>query len=485
MLTVVISVFLFILQDKLSFDAKSNPEQQEDAIVEEDGGGFVVAPRCYMFLTKYPFFHTYFEVLYSVLAQERTHRMFARLGVPHESEVISLLDQFASMAVPSGEQKLEIKLKEETLTFTVPAGDEDSQLIDFCFVCLLKLLTLDQLLLVLAAILQECQVLIVSRQISIISALVMGLVPLMRPYVWQGTFIPVIPASLDECMHSPMPYIMGVQSLSEDDLHMLEETLILDVDQGRILRTPPPAMLTPLPFQDSLRSKLQPLHDLIYKPTASEREQCYLQPYSNSAKDIEICHCALSAIRNYHKDLHHIILSAMEKIPRFNLAKPRHITKLIVEVGYDEYVPFLKRFLTTQHWNFFYENVKLRDDSMFQVNGTHSRAIDARNDAVSVRRSQGIASGANCELHSGSEDVCTDDSARRDDSGYVSHGYSTDGSGSTEHDSEHTRGGILAQLGVNSAHQQELSLVESHSMSALAAFDDAFDNNLEDLEDGM
>ena len=344
-------------------------EEHKQASGEDDGGGFIVAPRCYMFLTKYPFFSTHFQVLYSILAQERTHRMFSRMNVPHESEVIQLLENYAAFDVPAAEATLEIRLQDEALQFVVPAGDEEQQLIEFCLACLLKLLTLDQLLLVIAAALQECQVLIVSHQTSIISALVMGMIPLMRPYVWQGTFIPVIPSSLDECVHSPMPYIMGVQELDDESLEMLEEVLIVDVDGGELLNIPASDLMTPLPYESHLRQKLQPLHELIHKTTETDRDQCYLQPYSNSREEIEICHCVLSVLRNYHRDMHHTILRAIDNIPRFNLAKPRHITKLIVEVGDDNYTAFLKRFLTTQHWHFFFDNVKLRDDSIFAVSG--------------------------------------------------------------------------------------------------------------------
>lgn len=414
---------------------------------EDDGGGFVVAPRCYMFLTKYPFFSTHFQVLYSLLAQERTHRMFSRMNVPHESEVVALLEKYYAFEVPRGETTLEIQLRDETLKFLILDGDEDQQLVEFCLACLLKLLTLDQLLVVLAAILQECQVLIVSHQTSIISALVMGMIPLMRPYVWQGTFIPVIPSSLDECMHSPMPYIMGVQELDEDSLDMLEEVVIIDVDAGELLNVPGHDILTPLPYESNLRQKLHPLHDLIHKISESERDQCYLQPYSNSREEIEICHCVLSVLRNYHREMHHTILRAIDKIPRFNLSKPRHITKVIVEVGDDNYTAFLKRFLTTQHWHFFFDNVKLRDDSIFAVAGT---TVVHKSDTFDHEK---LAN-------------------------FGSHRYGTGPAAISASSS-------LAEISSNSrSHASaDSDFSASESQDAIAAINDAFDSTLEDLDD--
>lgn len=409
----------------------------------------MVAPRCYMFLTKYPFFSTHFQVLYSLLAQERTHRMFARMNVPHESEVRELLEKYWAFDVPTGETTLDIQLRDDHLKFLVPAGEEEQQLIEFCLACLLKLLTLDQLLIILAAALQECQVLIISHQTSIISALVMGMIPLMRPYVWQGTFIPVIPSSLDECMHSPMPYIMGVQELPDDALEMLEEVIVIDVDAGELLNVPGSDILTPLPYESHLRQKLQPLHDLIHKITVTDRNQCYLQPYSNSRAEIEICHCVLSVLRNYHRDMHHTILRAIDNIPRFNLAKPRHITKLIVEVGDDNYTAFLKRFLTTQHWHFFFDNVKLRDDSIFSVAG-----------ATIIHRSDGGES----EKLSGSQGLLRN----------VLGPASTVSASSSFAD-------VSSSSKTHASVDSDFSA--SESQDAIAAINDAFDSTLEDFDD--
>jgi hypothetical protein len=367
-----------LLRDGLSFVSKVKVESDggdEKSGVEEEGSdgeasdeGYIVAPRCYMFLTRFPFFSTHFQVLYSLLGLERTRRMFAKM-VPDEasapSEVLALLEQYYSFDVPSGELSLSINLPEEHLNFVCPAGDDDSQLIDYCMACLIKLTPLPMLLQVLAALLQEHQVLIISDQVSIVSALCMGLIPLMRPYVWQGTFIPVVPSSLAECVNSPMPYIMGSTRLPQDALDDLQDVLIWDADSQQLLNVPDG--IVPLPYVLSLEQGLSPWHSMLYRTSDAERKQAYLQPYSNSQKDTTFCHAILSVLRQYHKDMHSIILRAIANIPRFDLTKPRHVTKLLVEVGDDSYTPFLKRFLSTQHWHFFHDNMRIGDDSLFAI----------------------------------------------------------------------------------------------------------------------
>lgn len=293
--------------------------------------------------------------------------MFSKmaLDMPAESEVLALLRQYHAFDVPSGEQSLNIQLSQETLNFVCPAGDDDEQLIDFCLAALLKLVPLDHILILLAGILQEYQVVLVSRQVSIISAVVMGIIPLMRPYVWQGTFIPVVPLSLEECIHSPMPYIMGIQCVAPESVEVLDDVLIWDIDAANFINLP--AGIIPLPYVQSLHDKLETLHNTIYRSSDVRRRECYLQPYSNTAGEIDICNQVLLTLRHYHKDMHSVIKRAIDSIPRFNISKPRHLTKLVVAVGDDHYSPFLKRFVGTQHWHFFYHNVQLDDDSIFYV----------------------------------------------------------------------------------------------------------------------
>ena len=40
----------------------------------------------------------------------------------------------------------------------------------------------------------------------------MSMLALLRPYVWHGTFLPVLPRSLHECLQSPVPYMLGLHA---------------------------------------------------------------------------------------------------------------------------------------------------------------------------------------------------------------------------------------------------------------------------------
>ncbi len=89
----------------------------------------------------------------------------------------------------------------------------------------------------------------------------------MRPYVWQGPFIPVLPNSLEELVHSPgkillfkkkiltsfslVPYVIGTQKLTPATLKAIEkDCLILDINKDTL--TLPAVKLPNLPREEQL-----------------------------------------------------------------------------------------------------------------------------------------------------------------------------------------------------------------------------------------
>jgi hypothetical protein len=46
--------------------------------------------------------------------------------------------------------------------------------------------------------------------ITVVSAFVMGLEELIRPFQWQMSMIPVLPQSLEETIDAPVPLLVGI-----------------------------------------------------------------------------------------------------------------------------------------------------------------------------------------------------------------------------------------------------------------------------------
>lgn len=81
----------------------------------------------------------------------------------------------------------------------------------------------DTLVLILDLALREHSVIVVSDNLSLVSASVFAIVVMIAPLQWQGVLLPILPQSMEEFLQAPVPFIAGVQRLpaqiaSSDDL---------------------------------------------------------------------------------------------------------------------------------------------------------------------------------------------------------------------------------------------------------------------------
>lgn len=63
----------------------------------------------------------------------------------------------------------------------------------------------------IGAVLLERSVVAFCPNVSSLSAVVLALVPLLRPFAWQCLLLPVTPNSMLGFLEAPVPFIMGVQ----------------------------------------------------------------------------------------------------------------------------------------------------------------------------------------------------------------------------------------------------------------------------------
>lgn len=59
-----------------------------------------------------------------------------------------------------------------------------------------------------------------------------SIIPMLRPLVWQGILIPILPNIMLDCLDAPVPIILGLQSLPTERSQALSEFLIVDVDNN-------------------------------------------------------------------------------------------------------------------------------------------------------------------------------------------------------------------------------------------------------------
>ncbi len=55
------------------------------------------------------------------------------------------------------------------------------------------------------------QCVVVGERLGVVSGVVLGLVPLLAPLVWQGSLVPLLPLSMQEALEAPVPFVFGVR----------------------------------------------------------------------------------------------------------------------------------------------------------------------------------------------------------------------------------------------------------------------------------
>ncbi|XP_047431023.1 DENN domain-containing protein 2A-like isoform X2 [Mugil cephalus] len=114
----------------------------------------------------------------------------------------------------------------------------DSRLEHVDFECLFSCLRLRLLLRVFGSLLLERRVIFTADKLSTLSQCCHAVVALLYPFVWQHTYIPVLPSAMLDIVCTPTPFLVGLLSSSLPQLTELplEEVLVVDLGNSRFLR---------------------------------------------------------------------------------------------------------------------------------------------------------------------------------------------------------------------------------------------------------
>jgi hypothetical protein len=227
--------------------------------VERKGGRVATVPYCFCILAEIPYVSFYFAMLARIASQQvfqpaspfcaddqvragLTHVVYILLVRRHSTslllgtqrtpatadEVVFKLDEIASRlyrhSAPEPGQELSLVCNVgcfwHDLRMNRPSNQESLDEITYfmgrwALPALLKHVSVDHLLLILGCSLTEMRVVIVAEDLHILSACVFGLLLLLQPLSWAGPVIVTLPHSLSAYLESPVPLILGVQTLPE------------------------------------------------------------------------------------------------------------------------------------------------------------------------------------------------------------------------------------------------------------------------------
>ncbi|PKA47168.1 hypothetical protein AXF42_Ash017113 [Apostasia shenzhenica] len=117
-------------------------------------------------------------------------------------------------------------------------------------------LRLENVLTMFAGALLEKQIVIVSSNLGMLSASVLSIIPLIRPYQWQSLLIPVLPNDMLDFLDAPVPYIVGIKEKTAEVQAKLYNTILVDANKNQVKSPSMPQ----LPQYKELLSSLNPYH---------------------------------------------------------------------------------------------------------------------------------------------------------------------------------------------------------------------------------
>lgn len=119
-----------------------------------------------------------------------------------------------------------------------------------------RALSLESLLALLAGTLLEKQIVVICPNLGILSAVVLSLIPMIRPFEWQSLLLPVLPKAMLDFLEAPVPFIVGIQHKTNEVSSKISNIIRVNVykDQVKTFSLPQ------LPRQKELSSALEPFH---------------------------------------------------------------------------------------------------------------------------------------------------------------------------------------------------------------------------------
>lgn len=112
-------------------------------------------------------------------------------------------------------------------------------MVDFSYIPLFTLLSVDNILLIFSCLCSEKSVLICSENISLLTPVCEALLSFLFPFVWQGVYVPIMPIANQEMLEAPIPFLLGMHSQYLRDTSPVSrpfDLVIVDVDNDKILQ---------------------------------------------------------------------------------------------------------------------------------------------------------------------------------------------------------------------------------------------------------
>ncbi len=197
---------------------------------------------CYAFITRFPLFDFFFQVIFDLITTERLSRMeaavdqsdsdlrYSRSAYQYlpQAALDDCLKRLTRVSPPKYGEKLSFSsspsIQNVEAFRPVPQLDYPEHLANaaaWALPSLLSWMPLETLVWTLSLLLTEAKVVVVGFESGMVSCAVMGLLALLRPLDWVAPLIPMLPLKLVDFVESPTPILAGLTlDAADKDTHV-------------------------------------------------------------------------------------------------------------------------------------------------------------------------------------------------------------------------------------------------------------------------
>ncbi|CAL2280402.1 unnamed protein product [Prunus armeniaca] len=159
-----------------------------------------------------------------------------------------------------------------------------------------RVLSLESILALFAGVLLEKQVVVVCPNLGVLSATVLSLIPMIRPFQWQSLMLPVLPGKMVDFLDAPVPFIIGIQQVPADLKRKAWDPVQVNVQKDQVKM----CHLPTLPRHKDLAAELGPIHARLSREGSFAKKH---PVYRCNEVQVEAAGQFLDVMKNYLESL--------------------------------------------------------------------------------------------------------------------------------------------------------------------------------------
>eukprot|EP01038_Epipyxis_sp_PR26KG_P004914 gene4914-6877_t len=162
----------------------------------------IYAPRALTIISHYGFFN-----LFSRFLEQIYHVSLSSSPLPIERYFTNFMKELP--LPPQGRTEVFFALPESLMRITRPPKNH-LPMVDFSYRPLFTLLSVDNIIAVFCCLCAEMTICICSENIALLTPIQEALLSFLFPFIWQGCYVPILPANMMEILDAPVPFLVGI-----------------------------------------------------------------------------------------------------------------------------------------------------------------------------------------------------------------------------------------------------------------------------------